>query len=169
MEPNCLKIQWPSEQVRCPLRTLGLLECERMLTPEYERHELGHPAAPLNPQTCEGVRKGTAGLQNFPQKPIGQIFTHTRKAEFLPARKQAVQTGNIQILDNNTASYREVPHCMAQKESAEEARSPEPGLGEEAGSPHGASSTHNGTPSLLLPYRIAQLLEGYKVISWEIH
>lgn len=97
--------------------------------------DMSHPAAPLDPQTCEGVRKGTAGLQNFPQKRIGQVFTRTRKAGFLSARKQAVQTGNIQILDNNTAGYREVPHCMAQKESAEEARSPEPGLGEEAGSP----------------------------------
>lgn len=64
-----------------------------------------------------------------------------------------MQIENIQVLDSNIAGCRDMLHGVAKNESAEEVQRPQPGLGEEVGSPPPQSphSISNGSISLLLP------------------
>lgn len=86
-----------------------------------------------------------------------------------------MQTGNIAILENNKASCRDMLHCMAQNESAEEAQRPGLGAGRAGQVERGARHT---LCSLLYPPTMAppvspgpaaHLLKAYRTISWRIH
>lgn len=138
-----------------------------MLTQRYVRQESGHSAVPLRTDHRARVEGG----RETPQTRVDQDL----QVSFL-SRKQAVYTGNIQILDNNTAGYRDMLHCMAQNKSAEEAQRPKPGLG--AGRVgKGWGRWVHPLSSLLLPVialpifqcPAIYLLKGDSVISWGIN
>lgn len=60
-------------------------------------------------------------------------------------------------------------HCVAKNESAEEVQRPQPGLGEEVGSPPPQSPRSVMAPSVFYCPAALLLLKGHRVISWGIH